>query len=342
MLMKEEIKGFLQSWEQAGQGYLSTKDYLGLHGQTSYVRRKAANLSVQFKRSVRSERTGHARYCEYQIKIKMTPLTRWVFLVPLLGLAASLPAEIRDDACVWLCHAQDSSEEHGGRGCSHERIVPQSDSDRSQEWRLLCLIPCRETGGDLPVFDGSRDCFELRRALITARECSCWPRKAERRPLDHRFGEYVDLNAITWRGVDWLRSLLEGLQRLKRSGASLKEARAAGSMEVFDWKRVLEGRVEGSSRFRSVLAPNLVVKKDGPPGGPVEVPGVEEVDDMGMEEEEEEEEEVEVDVGNKETHTGTTKDPNSSEEGHIDWEMWCMAQCDNGQGGSACNCDIIP
>ncbi|XP_076167428.1 uncharacterized protein LOC143146731 [Ptiloglossa arizonensis] len=26
----------------------------------------------------------------------------------------------------------------------------------------------------------------------------------------------------------------------------------------------------------------------------------------------------------------------------VDWELWCIAQCDNGRGGSACNCDIIP
>lgn len=32
----------------------------------------------------------------------------------------------------------------------------------------------------------------------------------------------------------------------------------------------------------------------------------------------------------------------SSGESSIDWDLWCMAQCDNGKGGSACNCDIIP
>ncbi|KOC66363.1 hypothetical protein WH47_08755 [Habropoda laboriosa] len=32
----------------------------------------------------------------------------------------------------------------------------------------------------------------------------------------------------------------------------------------------------------------------------------------------------------------------SNEESSIDWDLWCMAQCDNGKGGSACNCDIIP
>ncbi|XP_031827696.1 uncharacterized protein LOC116424866 [Nomia melanderi] len=31
-----------------------------------------------------------------------------------------------------------------------------------------------------------------------------------------------------------------------------------------------------------------------------------------------------------------------STESDVDWDMWCMAQCDNGRGGSACNCDLIP
>lgn len=47
-------------------------------------------------------------------------------------------------------------------------------------------------------------------------------------------------------------------------------------------------------------------------------------------------------MANAELQPGTTPDPNASEEYPVDWEMWCMAQCDNGQGGSACNCDIIP
>ncbi|XP_046828576.1 uncharacterized protein LOC124428499 [Vespa crabro] len=34
--------------------------------------------------------------------------------------------------------------------------------------------------------------------------------------------------------------------------------------------------------------------------------------------------------------------PNSSTSDEIDWDMWCMAQCNIGHGGSACNCDIIP
>lgn len=47
-------------------------------------------------------------------------------------------------------------------------------------------------------------------------------------------------------------------------------------------------------------------------------------------------------IANMDSESGTTSDPNLSEEYPVDWEMWCMAQCDNGQGGSACNCDIIP
>ena len=32
----------------------------------------------------------------------------------------------------------------------------------------------------------------------------------------------------------------------------------------------------------------------------------------------------------------------STDETSVDWDRWCMNQCDNGKGGSACNCDIIP
>lgn len=32
----------------------------------------------------------------------------------------------------------------------------------------------------------------------------------------------------------------------------------------------------------------------------------------------------------------------SSDSEPVDWDLWCMAQCDNGHGGSACECDIIP
>ncbi|KAL2713351.1 hypothetical protein V1478_017049 [Vespula squamosa] len=34
--------------------------------------------------------------------------------------------------------------------------------------------------------------------------------------------------------------------------------------------------------------------------------------------------------------------PNPSASDKIDWDMWCMAQCNIGHGGSACDCDIIP
>ncbi|XP_076647977.1 uncharacterized protein LOC143356297 [Halictus rubicundus] len=35
-------------------------------------------------------------------------------------------------------------------------------------------------------------------------------------------------------------------------------------------------------------------------------------------------------------------DASESVDSPVDWDLWCMAQCDNGHGGSACNCDLIP
>lgn len=43
-----------------------------------------------------------------------------------------------------------------------------------------------------------------------------------------------------------------------------------------------------------------------------------------------------LDNGNKEATT------TSSEEVTIDWEQWCMSQCNSGHGGNACRCDLIP
>lgn len=40
--------------------------------------------------------------------------------------------------------------------------------------------------------------------------------------------------------------------------------------------------------------------------------------------------------------TNAPEDGTDSKEDPIDWDMWCMTQCDNGLGGSACHCDIIP
>ncbi|XP_076633540.1 uncharacterized protein LOC143347845 [Colletes latitarsis] len=52
-----------------------------------------------------------------------------------------------------------------------------------------------------------------------------------------------------------------------------------------------------------------------------------------------EEWESSVDVGisnlNAPAKVDSTEDP-------VDWDLWCMAQCDNGHGGTACNCDLIP
>lgn len=45
-----------------------------------------------------------------------------------------------------------------------------------------------------------------------------------------------------------------------------------------------------------------------------------------------------LDVNNQQASSA----PNPSGSDEIDWDMWCMAQCNIGHGGSACNCDIIP
>ncbi|XP_017888578.1 uncharacterized protein LOC108630032 [Ceratina calcarata] len=46
-------------------------------------------------------------------------------------------------------------------------------------------------------------------------------------------------------------------------------------------------------------------------------------------------------IGNLKTGSPIVESENMDETS-VDWEMWCRTQCENGQGGSACHCDIIP
>ncbi|XP_015177008.1 PREDICTED: protein DDB_G0268328, partial [Polistes dominula] len=49
---------------------------------------------------------------------------------------------------------------------------------------------------------------------------------------------------------------------------------------------------------------------------------------------------IKMETNNQELVSSAPNNPTDSDE--IDWDMWCMAQCDIGHGGSACECDIIP
>ncbi|XP_043488930.1 uncharacterized protein LOC122515596 [Polistes fuscatus] len=49
---------------------------------------------------------------------------------------------------------------------------------------------------------------------------------------------------------------------------------------------------------------------------------------------------IKMETNNQELVSSAPDNPSNSDE--IDWDLWCMAQCDIGHGGSACECDIIP
>lgn len=72
-------------------------------------------------------------------------------------------------------------------------------------------------------------------------------------------------------------------------------------------------------------------------------------DRRGIEEEKEEEElferSVEMDEAwsvEKNATGGNLSHDSPMDEDSMDWDLWCVSQCDNGKGGSACHCDIIP
>ncbi|XP_031371016.1 uncharacterized protein LOC116186800 isoform X2 [Apis dorsata] len=56
--------------------------------------------------------------------------------------------------------------------------------------------------------------------------------------------------------------------------------------------------------------------------------------------------EMEIDTSSMEKNaTAGNLSPNDGspmDEDSMDWDLWCVSQCDNGKGGSACHCDIIP
>ncbi|KAI4482340.1 hypothetical protein M0804_008891 [Polistes exclamans] len=49
---------------------------------------------------------------------------------------------------------------------------------------------------------------------------------------------------------------------------------------------------------------------------------------------------IKMETNNQDLVSSAPDNPSNSDE--IDWDLWCMAQCDIGHGGSACECDIIP
>ncbi|XP_076240467.1 uncharacterized protein LOC143182993 [Calliopsis andreniformis] len=241
----------------------------------------------------------------------MTPLPRWVLLALLLAGASAAP---EDHACVRLCRAQNRGPKIVGV-CDHQqKLVLQSSGGRFPLQRLfrLCLTPCSGGPGspnDPLLFDDSKTCQNFRESLLRRRACSC-------DTLDH-----------------------EGTWDLEEKN-SLRVERSLENLEQYELKNVdsldvILALSKGISLVETAIASDILLDQQG-------------LNSRGLSEMKLEAEEDQVDEKEEE---GVGEDPvvenaadgiDVTEEPPVDWDMWCMAQCDNGQGGSACHCDLIP
>ncbi|KAF3419995.1 hypothetical protein E2986_04285 [Frieseomelitta varia] len=237
---------------------------------------------------------------------QMTPLRRWVLLALLLAAVAAHPLE---HACVHLCRARDTSPEKITGVCQHQqKLVLQSSGGRFPIHRLfsLCLTPCHGSS-DLLVFEDSHACRTFRETLIQYHGCSCNDVNREVARNDEE---------DPWRG----KQLEEDQSRKAGESKILKKA---------DDEQV-PADVQGQGlKMKDLPATKLEVGEDMLDKADVEDAGTDDADKGASKEESE-------DVA------ATGNEANTTDETSVDWDRWCMAQCDNGNGGSACHCDLIP
>lgn len=186
--------------------------------------------------------------------------------------------------------------------CGHHRDL-QSGAGRPPNLFALCLTPCHGAP-DTIRYDGSPVCRAFRESLVKRHGCSC--RRVDR---DERAGDLHEQ-------MEEEEEEVEEDEKQKR----LKQIDGATSKH-----RTIDDR-----RFWSVASVG---------------------DRRGIEEEKEEEElsersvEMEMDEAwsvEKNATAGNLSPDSPMDEDSMDWDLWCVSQCDNGKGGSACHCDIIP
>lgn len=107
----------------------------------------------------------------------MTPTFRWVFLLALVGRAASVPRPLVVDACALLCNPGAETESERERDPVQFPRYPkvncklQSDSDKHQAWIIAshCLKLCNN---ELSI-PSEVNCFALRSSLQANLGCYC-------------------------------------------------------------------------------------------------------------------------------------------------------------------------
>lgn len=235
---------------------------------------------------------------------QMTPLLRWVFLLVLVGCAASIPSALVDDACVLLCHPRTRSSPEGV--CELRRAQSGSVLDLARIIVSRCLKLCNHRQ---PSY-ARVSCFALRSFLGVRRGCHCPSTRFMR--TSARIPSLVDELA-----EDVVFSSLGGVVISALHAALLREdADTEGYDLVVDYY--------GSG---SRLAQDA--EDEGPKRHDVEQPPMG-INGHGT-----------VLLQNERTDSNALSGFSEGED-DINWKQWCMEQCNIGRGGKACNCDILP
>nr|XP_033334347.1 uncharacterized protein LOC117225134 [Megalopta genalis] len=232
----------------------------------------------------------------------MTPLPRWVLLASLLASVGAHPGE---HACVRLCLAAKRMS-GTARGChDHRRLVLQSSGGRlpsHQQLFSLCLNPCGEPGSP-----NSRQ-FD---SSVTCR--------VYRQSLIRDHGCHCDWKTGDGRHLEAdLENLLQDVDHHPLRRSSILDPLKKG---VDD--RVLVP-ADPADRWKSIV----------PFENKMQLVEDNAVDRLGIRER--------LGTGGTFDSSPEKQDAADTAESPVDWDLWCMAQCDNGRGGSACNCDLIP
>ncbi|XP_032682451.1 uncharacterized protein LOC116849423 [Odontomachus brunneus] len=234
----------------------------------------------------------------------MTPPLRWVFLFVLVGCATSIPLPFVNDACVLLCHPRARSSPEGV--CELRGAQSGSVLDLARIIVSRCLKLC-----DHQQPSSARvSCFALRSFLGTRRGCHC--------PSTHVMRTNARIPSLVDELAEDVVSLSFGEIVISALHAALlrEDVDAEGHDLIVD-------DYESGSRLAHDAENEKSKQHD------VEQPP----------------------TGNNGHGTillqGEQTDSNAGSDSFVgdddvDWEKWCMHQCNIGLGGNACNCDIIP
>lgn len=243
----------------------------------------------------------------------MTPPFQWVCLLALVGCAVSAPAPFAGDACALLCHPVPRSFPEGV--CEFRRIQSGSVLDQARIIVCRCLKLCDHQQSFTEGFS-CHALISLLGSQLGSRECRCssYPisTNAEISSLVNKLAEDVVL-AISSSSPSLKERLIRALQATLLDYAQLENVDVEAVSLVDDSR---------SDRLAHE-AEDVKLDRDDIEQHPMDI------DDEGAELPEDD-------------RKDTSSPSDSSEESAVDWEQWCMSQCNNGHGGNACRCDLIP